>query len=383
MIVLVTGKLGAGKTYFCVNWILKKYYRYEPEIFDYVPTRPVQIVTNIEEFGLEHISLDDAIREKGLNKVFNPDYCTGKSVVFVIDEAQNIFDRKFYDKNVFSFFQMSRHYGADILLITQDIDSLARELKHLAEYEVRSSPRSRRLNGVFAYDYRSGEEPFKQQKIRFDARVASLYKSQYRSETMKVPKTYTRYIFIAIACLLLCTVGFKIALSFIYPNKAAAVSTAQKIDTPDKYKGRNVSVDNINVEESISDSSSTSRHKSDVQRLWGGDDSIEVVYDKSSDQSYYVLKEGGQFKGYVKIIGSPVRVAGIDCRMSDSVCNGAIEGSKIANFCKSCGRGLLPAPSEVAHSGAHEREGKAEEKGKKKNETREKSRNERRVEENT
>ena len=35
-IISVTGKLGAGKTYWAVNYLIKKYYKWEPEILDYV-----------------------------------------------------------------------------------------------------------------------------------------------------------------------------------------------------------------------------------------------------------------------------------------------------------------------------------------------------------
>jgi hypothetical protein len=214
MIILVTGKIGGGKTYFCVNYLVEKFYEYKESIFQYVPNRKnLRIITNIRSLELPHEDLDELLDKKGVVEIFNPKFVGEDQCVFIIDEAQRIFDRKFHNVDVFAFFQMSRHYGCDILLITQDVNTLARELKFLCEYEIRAVARSKRTTNTFVYQFLSDDEIFKRQIIRLNKRVGALYKSQFRKETEKVPKVWKNYVIIAGVCLVLVFVGFKMAIS--------------------------------------------------------------------------------------------------------------------------------------------------------------------------
>ncbi|MFQ5686299.1 MAG: zonular occludens toxin domain-containing protein [Candidatus Scalindua sp.] len=69
---------------------------------------------------------------------YQENFCMNSNVIYIIDEAQggNYFHRKFYNVDVFLFFQMHRHMGIDIYLITQDTKCLARELQDLAEFVI-------------------------------------------------------------------------------------------------------------------------------------------------------------------------------------------------------------------------------------------------------
>lgn len=211
MIILVTGKIGGGKTYWCVNYLIEKYYEYKQSIFQYVPNRKnIRIVTNIDSLDLPHEDLEKIVDEKGLQYVFNKDYVGSDSVVFIIDEAQRpkYFHRKFYDPKVFEFFQMSRHYGCDVLLITQDVNSLSRELKFLCEFEVRAMPRSRRTQNMFVYQYLAEDEKFKQQLLKFDKKIGALYRSQSKDETSKVPRVWKPYAIGVSVAVVLVLFGF-------------------------------------------------------------------------------------------------------------------------------------------------------------------------------
>jgi len=101
-----------------------------------------------------------------------------KKIIFAVDEAQKYFDRKFYDKDVFFFFQYHRHYGVDILLATQDASVLPKEIRVLAEFIIRAEQRSLTLKS-FKYKYYSpdGSTHLFNQTLRKDDKVFSIYKS--------------------------------------------------------------------------------------------------------------------------------------------------------------------------------------------------------------
>lgn len=207
MIITVTGKLGSGKTYWCVNYIIKKFFQWSNEVFDYVPINNVKIITNIDSLEIPHVDLQKEIAEKGLKNVFNVNYIEdGINYVFVIDEAQKIFDRKYFNPDVFYFFQTSRHKGVDILLITQDTYQLSKELQNLCEREVYAIQRSLRTKGLFLYKFKIGDETSKTQAVKFEKRIGNMYRSQDRDETQKISYVNIKYIIIAFV-LLACFAG--------------------------------------------------------------------------------------------------------------------------------------------------------------------------------
>jgi zona occludens toxin (predicted ATPase) len=120
------------------------------------------------------------------------------NVVYIIDEAQsgNYFHRKFYDVNVFLFFQMHRHLGCDIYLITQDARCLARELQQLAEYVIKAVRRSNSIGKSFTYKFYSGDECFKTKRIKQDQKVFGMYRSMIIGEGEKIKSIPFKHILI-------------------------------------------------------------------------------------------------------------------------------------------------------------------------------------------
>ena len=229
MIVLITGKIGGGKTYFAVNYTVEKFFEYKPSIFQYVPNRKnFRIITNIDSLEMPHSNLDFEIEKHGIEKVFSREYVGDDQVVFIIDEAQKYFDRKFYNKKVFEFFQMIRHYGVDCLLITQDVGTIARELRELCEYEIEAQARSRRTQNTFIYKYKSQNEIFKRQMIRFNKKVAMLYRSQLKDESEKVPKVWRNFVIIGIMCVLIAGFGFTYVVKSWGAGKKITGESAKK-----------------------------------------------------------------------------------------------------------------------------------------------------------
>lgn len=245
MIAMITGKLGAGKTYFCVNYLVKRYYKYEEPIISYVPIEQVRIISNVDGLRLPHESLDSLVcnsagipQQDKMCEVFNMDFVKGsKNVIFIIDEAQHYFPRKFYHVEIFTFFQKSRHEGVDIFLITQDVASLAKELQVLCEYEIQATQRARRAQNLFHYKYileggeRGRGEVFKSVSIKFRMDIAILYISRNKIEQEKMSFVFTRYIVVLGLCAVLAVVCFKFAMSewFFHTPKNSAVVAKRDI----------------------------------------------------------------------------------------------------------------------------------------------------------
>lgn len=331
MIILLTGKLGGGKTYWCVNYLIEKYYEYRQNIFQYVPIKKnLRIVSNIDKLELPHENLEALVDEKGLEGVFSKDFVNNDTCVFIIDEAQRpkFFHRKFYNPKVFEFFQMSRHYGVDVLMITQDVNSLSRELKYLCEYEIRAMPRSRRTQNIFVYQYLADDEVFKRQIIKFNKRIGELYRSQFRDESSKMPRVWKPYLVGACIAVVLVFFGFKYFIhmfnsmgqshaasnneykkKLMSQNDMKSVGIAVSLPSKDKNDSNKVesslrSQQSEGYKEDLPSINTAKNNKVDsdhVNRTWL-DDSLEDKFkkDMKSAKAGNILKDAsGRVSGYV------------------------------------------------------------------------------------
>lgn len=223
MIITVEGKIGSGKTYWAVNFLVEKFYVWKEELFTYVPKGNLRVISNIKDLQLPHIDLDDEIEKRGgLEKVFNENYPGLKDAntqtIFVIDEAQapNLFHRKYYNPAVFLFFQKSRHLGIDVVLITQDRFTLCKEIQTLSEYNVVAIPRSVRTKNVFMYKYVHGSEVGRRKSILFSKRIAGLYRSFEKLENEKVTYLWKKYALAMVIAVLVIGLGFKFAMGTFF-----------------------------------------------------------------------------------------------------------------------------------------------------------------------
>src|SRR5262249_13314578 len=110
-------------------------------------------------------------------------------LVYVIDEAQRFFHSGFRERDVFFFFQYHRHLGVDVYLITQDVKTLALELRNLSEYYVRAVRRTYSLAGEFRYRFFGSpydDAPFKTKVLRPDGRVFAQYRSMSSVEVERI-----------------------------------------------------------------------------------------------------------------------------------------------------------------------------------------------------
>lgn len=364
MITVVTGKIGGGKTYWAVNYLIKKFFVYQDELFQFIPRSDVVVISNIRDLEIEHKNLKTEIDKLGIEGVFSPAYVQGKSCVFIIDEAQQYFDRKFYNKNVFGFFQMSRHYGVDIILITQDIETLSKELRSLYEYEIKSIARSQRLKNTFVYKYISHDEVFKRQAINFDKKIGNLYRSQFRNETENVPRVWGKFLVIGLVCAAVALFGVSRLINLFKSGKETVI--AKKSDVSREMTNDEILQFKNDLSKTPDAAAATIPDQPSspgVSRLWGGSDTLTAAYDKENDISYYVLKESGVSVGYVKVNGEPKHISGLSCSLAAVICEGQFIGSKVESFCKSCNIKLKEMPAQAPALASGQQGGGKEKKG--------------------
>jgi len=248
---IVTGVPGAGKTYFAVDHIVKKYCISFGDTF--ALKKEYKIVTNIDGLLLDTVDLKAAIEKAGgLERFFSSDLqqkTTEKyqklkqRLVYVIDEAQQFFHRRFYDREVFSFFENHRHYGLDIYLITQNSNLLAKDLLALSEYEIRAIPRTLAIGG-FNYLRKSNKDIIGRVLLRKKKSVFNLYKSMQANETEKITTPYLKYL---IPVVLLFIFGFYgLSQSFVGRAVTGDVSETENINKPALHAGAVVPVSRLN-----------------------------------------------------------------------------------------------------------------------------------------
>lgn len=243
MITLVEGNIGSGKTYFVVNEVLKKYFRFSETELKWIPREDIEITlySNVEGFHVAK-DLNSVIKEAGgLEKFFNAEYQKKftrlNKHVYVIDEVQQpgFFHRKFYNPDVFFFFQYHRHYGVDIYMITQDVNSVARDLQALPEYHIRAVRRSYAFAKEFRYNYMVGNDIFRRRTFKRDLRVFSAFKSSCVNSSHEiVPFARKYYLYIGIfICLVIG--GFYTMLKYRF-NPPASVDKVVEVKKEGNYK---------------------------------------------------------------------------------------------------------------------------------------------------
>ena len=210
---LVTGALGGGKTFFAVKHLTDNYFDYDKDADLWRKKKDKQdvtIFTNIDGLLLDHLNLDDAIQKSGvgLEGFFTVEYQTKiqakyKKIVYVIDETQRYFHRRFYNKEVFFFFEYSRHHGIDIYMITPHKKKICWDIAELAEYEFRAVKRTLSLVGEMKYNMLIDYEIVGRKAYKKDKKIFELYKSMEIEETEKQKNPMLKYIAVPVVLLII------------------------------------------------------------------------------------------------------------------------------------------------------------------------------------
>jgi len=210
---IIQGVPGSGKTYYAVKHLADNYFERQTD-GRYELVKPCTIITNIDSFKPAHVSLQDAIKDAGgVKKYFTESHqkkCSERyedQIIYIIDEAQKLFRKNDRDLNdVFTYFEIHRHFGHDIYLITQNSKKLPPDLVLLTEYIIDAAPRSRSVIGEFKYKWLSDGEILKREGFRPDKGIFELYKSMDVKETEKIsnPVMRTFWIVISVCFIVIC-----------------------------------------------------------------------------------------------------------------------------------------------------------------------------------
>lgn len=255
---IITGVPGSGKTFYAVNHLAKNYCSLVGDAYEL--KSKYKIVTNIEGLLLDSVDLESAINKVGSpekffsmevqKKVAEKYQKEKKSLVYIIDESQQFFHRRFYDRNVFSFFETHRHLGLDIYLVTQNVNLLAKDLLTLAEYEVRAIPRTLSIGG-FNYLKKSNKEIIGRSFLRKNKKIFALYKSMTVKETEKIRSPYFKYIIpfiflLILGCYLLSQSFFGRAMGINDATASISSSAVSQKSVSRSHSGKNeVIVDDL------------------------------------------------------------------------------------------------------------------------------------------
>lgn len=220
MIHIIEGRIGSGKTYWCVNYILRQFYDWDERFFSYFPKREIpSIITNIRGLNIGSvIDLNDLLNKAGsLENLFYIDsvsyvlrYEVFRNSIVMIDEAQSprFFHRLYKNPSVMLFFQLHRHFGAEVFLTTQDVKTLCPDLRELPEYHLRCVRQSLQLGRFFTYRKYYDTEAGATSRIKRDKKVFDMYQSVETGIVHRhVSSALMRYVYLIVVCLILFFVG--------------------------------------------------------------------------------------------------------------------------------------------------------------------------------
>lgn len=227
---IVEGVPGSGKSYYIVEWLaLRSGFCLELKGGGYVlnPNKKIRVITNVAGLQIPHEDFQTALDKAGGFEIFfTKDYqsvFSGDShLIYILDEAQEWFHPQLgekWGKENLSYFTWARHEGHDVFLLTQNTSLLRRDVVFLAEYIVHAQPRVNNISSELTYVYRTidGTE-IRTQRLVFSKKVAALYRSSEKGETIKI-KNYRFRKYIAALLVSFVFMFFGLRSSYNYWDK--------------------------------------------------------------------------------------------------------------------------------------------------------------------
>lgn len=272
MITFISGIPGSGKTYYAVRMISK--------LKDHS-----KLIHNIDSLKLG-IQLHDSVVQNNFSssvdffrKSFHDNDQRFHGFTFVIDECQILFPKQFKDTDVIAFFDLHRHYGIDIILISQDIKKVCNDITCLAELQFRAvSGASNPIPGTLLYRQEVGGESVGRKYLIKDKRIFNLYRSS-NDDSSSISRLGTIYGIVIIIGVLAFAIGLFFWFKSFKPDDPKNVNIASN-------ETKNVHSKNSNINIHPRDFS-LSRSNSFHSSLGGSPVPVGKIIDYSG--SYYVL----------------------------------------------------------------------------------------------
>ncbi len=255
MITIVTGVPGSGKSYFAVHMISK--------LKDHT-----KLLHNIDGLKLG-ITLDDFCHSSGHKALdlftteFHESDNSFRGYLFVLDECQTLFPKNFRNESVQRFFQLHRHYGIDIILLSQDYKLICPSIALLSESQFRAvSDTANPLPGTFMYRKMIGYENIGRTFLRKKKSVFDLYKTA-DFDQKEVRKKSRPMLYLGIFALLLIAFGV-----YRFFHVTSDLSTP---DSPSQTSSGPLPLDRFKqLTSKSSDSFSSSSYPSSLDQLYHG-----------------------------------------------------------------------------------------------------------------
>lgn len=138
MIYLYTGTPGSGKSLDVARVIKGQLLMKHPVICNF------EISSKVKNYDLFHYKSNDELSVDYLTgfatDYFGKNRVKESSITLVIDECQMIFNSREWSRpdrvGWNKFFQIHRHYGYDVILVTQFDSMLDKQVRSLVEYEI-------------------------------------------------------------------------------------------------------------------------------------------------------------------------------------------------------------------------------------------------------
>jgi len=228
-VTLISGLPGTGKTLSAILRFLLPSLKDKRKVYTNIDG--IQLLKTSLYLGAELQDLEKILvyTEKFSTKLLagNLDNKSMVNSMIIIDEAQLFWNNRDYaseeNKNLLPFLQKHRHYGLDILFLTQNIDQLDIGIRRLCQVHYRLCKLSNvgfdKVIKVKVFPDAMGSEQFKPLASllwRIDSKIFPLYKS-YEGESVSETKTQSynvllrspAFMFICVVFVLCLWFGFK------------------------------------------------------------------------------------------------------------------------------------------------------------------------------
>lgn len=216
MIRIIEGNPGSGKSYYACNY-LSKFATYDSLYGEWTLNPGILVISNIDGLKIKYLDLAALIERFTVEVFFTIDNFEkliekyrASHVILLIDEAQQIFDSKYYNKDVFYFFQYHRHLGIDIIMMTQSVSTIARHLIPLAENVTKAVERSKAIYKTFRYNVcdKKGLKLYSE-VVKQNQNVFKMYKSFTFDEKSKPKNAFVNLFIMMVICIVVCVFLFK------------------------------------------------------------------------------------------------------------------------------------------------------------------------------